>query len=327
MTDYTTPSGAGQLMIRDQGSTVEFWVYAGYNLQWNNLRFNVDANGTTTYFTINYHASQVWQQVGAITVSTSQTITYRLLDATGTTSIGGPTSMSVALSRGTVPGPPGTPTVLWTNASQQVGLRYNAGSDGGRPLDVRRIGYGTSASAPQAYVNTGDTITIGGLAKGTTYYFWAQAHNALGWGPLSGRAQVTTWREPDAPKPVGISAVTQTSLKYQFNAGASAGGTGVLEWQIGYGTSSASPTTFLSSSGISTITGLQPATGYYVWSRGRNAVGWSPWSARLYAVTVAGAWVRVGTGWKQAIPYVKVNGVWKVARPWSRQAGVWKETQ
>jgi hypothetical protein len=326
MTDYTTPSGAGQLMVRDQGYTVEFWVYAGYNLSWNNLRFSVDANGGTTQFRINYHATRVWMQVGSINVGSDQTITYRLLDATGTTSIGGPTSMSVSLNRGRQPDPPQQPRIdAITQNSFLVNFADNY--DGGVGIDYRQILWSTNPNGggPSQAVGVGQAW-IGGLAQGTRYYVWAQSHNGKGWSNLSVRSEFVTWDVPEATTPVRFHDLTQTSIGYQF-VGNGQGGTGVVEWQIAYGQDPNTPTNFLSSPGDSIITGLQPATTYYVWSRGRNAVGWGPYSSRSEIRTIAGASVCVNNVWRDAVPYVKVAGVWQVARPWVKVAGVWKESQ
>jgi hypothetical protein len=313
-------------MIRDQGSTVEFWVYAGYNLSWNNLRFEVDANGGTTQFRINYHGTRVWMQVGSINIASSQSINYRMLDATGTTSIGGPTSMSVFINRGRQPDPPQTPRIDAYNENSVL-VNFADNGNGGVGIDYRQFIWSTNPAGggPSLSVGPGQAW-IGGLTPGTTYYIWAQSHNAKGWSNLSGRNQFTTLNIPEAPTPVRFHDVNQTSIGYEF-VGNGQGGAVVLEWQIAYGTDPNTPTNFLSSPGDSIIAGLEPATTYYVWSRGRNQVGWGPYSSRAAMRTIAGASVCVGNVWHEAVPYVKVAGVWRIARPWIRSAGVWKESQ
>ncbi len=324
MADYSVPSGAGQIMVRDQGSVVEFWVYTPYSLYWNNLQFNVDANGTTSYFTINYNGRGIWVKVGQITVSNTQDINYRLLTATGTTSLRGPTSMSVHLERGRAPDPPAIQVV--ETGSTHVVVRFIRGWDGGRPIDINNLGWGKNPGGAERQDWIGEYQRWDGLQKGTTYYFWGQTHNDKGWSPWSARVQTTTQIEPPATIPKSIDMVDQTSFRYVF-WGNGDGGAPIQEWQIGYGTDPNNPTTLLSSGGTSTITGLQPATTYYVWSRGRNTIGWGNWSVRWSVRTIAGAFVKVGFEQREAIPYVKVDGVWRLARPWVRQAGVWKESQ
>lgn len=130
---------------------------------------------------------------------------------------------------------------------------------------------------------------------------------------------------PPAPDPIGFYSTASTSITYAFRSQGT-GGSKVLEWQIGYGTSPSKVHATIKSGGTTTVTGLKPATTYYFWSRGRNAKGWGPWSVRMSRRTPAGAWVKKGTAWKEAIPYVRVKGVWKVAQPYVRSGGTWRRT-
>jgi hypothetical protein len=128
--------------------------------------------------------------------------------------------------------------------------------------------------------------------------------------------------KPPAPDPIGFYETTPTSIVYSFKSQGS-GGSKILEWQIGYGTNASSIQHSLRSNGTSTVTGLKPATTYYFWSRGRNALGWGPWSVRMSRRTAAGARVRIGGVWKEAVPYVRVKGKWVVAEAWVRSGGKW----
>lgn len=130
---------------------------------------------------------------------------------------------------------------------------------------------------------------------------------------------------PPPPAPIDISQITPTSFQYRFQS-TGTGGLPILEWQIGYGTSPTSVQLYLSSSGMSTLTGLLPNTTYYVWSRGRNAHGWGGWSARMSAKTLAGARVKMDDIWKTGVVYVKVDGVWRQAVPFVKKDGVWTAT-
>lgn len=133
---------------------------------------------------------------------------------------------------------------------------------------------------------------------------------------------------PEAPTTPNLSLITQTSVVVSFASNGN-GGSPVIEFQIGYGTSSFSPQSYYST-GLDrggTITGLSPAQTYYFWTRARNAIGWGPLSGSRSTRTVAGARIKVGSIWKEAIPYVRVSGIWKAATPWGRYAGIWKETE
>lgn len=87
---------------------------------------------------------------------------------------------------------------------------------------------------------------------------------------------------PDAPTPIGIDEVTSDSFRYRFS-GNGDGGSGILEWQAQAATNSAfsANVVTVSSGGTTTFTGLLPGNTYYARSRGRNAVGWGPWSSVL----------------------------------------------
>lgn len=152
-------------------------------------------------------------------------------------------------------------------------------------------------------------------------------------GPTEFRVWVARATVPPAPIPVASGnpdQITHTSIRYRFNS-AGDGGSGILEWQVGYATANSrgdsSFTTVNGLNGTVTISNLKPGTTYYFWARGRNALGWGSWSSVKSARTLAGARVKVDGVWKEAIPYVKVSGVWQPAVPYVRVDGVWKTTQ
>lgn len=137
----------------------------------------------------------------------------------------------------------------------------------------------------------------------------------------------TIARLSNAPSTPVISNITQKTLDVTFTDGG--GGAAVDSRQISYSTSGTDPNagTIVSSDGSTSISALTPGTLYYFWARTHNSAGYSAWSARAQAQTIAGARVKHGGVWKQAIPYVRSGGVWKVARGWSKSLGVWKEGQ
>lgn len=329
MTDYiktTGSAGLGKMMIRDVGDGwVEFWFKAGYTSDyWNGMPFNWTANGTTTSKTINYPTGANWYKVGWVYVTTSQTVTFRLTDGSSASGIGGPTSFSQYLERSTVPGAPTVPA-LSNLTDTSVYVTFQNYNNGGEPFDQHQIGYGTDPNTAQNYPISDGSDTISGLTPGTVYYFWARSHNVKGWGPWSGQASVKTLKVPDAPTVPLLAAVRMTSVDVAFT-GNSDNGSPILEYQIGFGTNSASPTSTVSATSPMTVTGLTPGTLLYFRTRARNVVGWGPWSAASSIKTIAGAYVKVGAEWKLAVPYVRVGGVWKLAEPWVRSVGVWKRT-
>jgi len=132
---------------------------------------------------------------------------------------------------------------------------------------------------------------------------------------------------PDAPVPVGFGEITQNSIVYLFS-GRGDGGSPIREWQALWQDATINgPQNAYSSNGATILgPGLTPGHTYNFWSRGRNDVGWGPWSAVSTAKTIAGARVKVNGVWRDAVPYVKVNGVWRLAQPLVKVNGTWKKT-
>lgn len=315
-------------MIRDLGSTVEFWFKAGYtNDWWNGLKFSWTANGTTTdNISINYPTGAQWKKVGSRTVTSSTTVTFRLLTQTGTNGMGGPTTFSITLNRAKVPDPPsGCSFSSLTGTS--VHVTFTDGSNNGAAIDARQIGYGTSSTSTQGIVSSDRSTTITGLTPGRKYYFWARTHNSEGWSAWGPRREITTPSTPSPPAIPTMSLVTQITAHVKFKT-VYDGGSPYTAYQLGYGKNPTFTDVIVSASPYGTnLVNLDPGSTYYIWARARNAYGWSAWGPRGTFKTVAGARLKVGTVWKEAVPYMKVDGVWKVVRPWSRRAGVWKESQ
>lgn len=331
MTDYTKTTGVtGTMMIRDLNPTIEFWFKAGYESDWaNDLDFSWTANGDTKAVSIVYPTGANWKKVGSVNVHSSQTVTFRLLDDTGTQGMGGPTTFSVAIKRDTIPAAPSTPVISGITATSVV-VKFTDGSNGGDAIDARQIAYSESSSTPSSNtsyptVSSDGSTTIAGLDQGTRYYFWARTHNSEGWGPWSGRASAVTLRVPTAPSQPLLSSVTATSVDISWSLN-SDGGSSITQQQIGYSTSSSTVQNTVSASSPQVVSGLTPGTIYYFWVRARNSVGWSAWSQFNSVRTVAGARINVSGVWRLAVPYVNVNGTWKLAETWTRSAGVWKKT-
>jgi hypothetical protein len=105
------------------------------------------------------------------------------------------------------------------------------------------------------------------------------------------------------------------------------GGSPIREWQVHYGLNPSFGEYATGSDGSTRIGGLLPGKTYYFWSRGRNDIGWGAWSPRTQANTKAGARIKIGGVWKQAVPYVKTGGVWKMAQPHIKVNGSWKKSE
>lgn len=322
MVDYTKSTGSsGTMMIRDTGSLVEFWIKAGsatfaYQMPW-----GYTVNGTTDNTNeFRFESGGAWQKIRSWTVTTDQTVTFRLYD-TGTSGLGGPTTLSAAIARATIPDPPSKP-VISNIGSTTATVTYTDGNNGGDAIDARQVGYGTSSTSPTTTISSDRNDNLSGLTPKTTYYVWARTHNSKGWSAWSTRASFVTLDVPAAPSAPAISAITQTSV-YADHTNNATGGATITNFQYGYSLTDSTPTTSFTQD-QHTITGLSPGKTYYFSARVKNSQGWSAWSTRTPAKTIAGARVKVGATWKDAVPYVKVAGVWRLARPYIKQTGVWR---
>ena len=148
-------------------------------------------------------------------------------------------------------------------------------------------------------------------------------------GPTTQSVYISRATVPPAPTPVTFTNIAHESVRTIFNSNGT-GGAAIIEWQLAFGTNGSSQTgagnALYSSSGTRDMTGLIPGQYYAAWARGRNSVGWGPWSAGRSFYTLAGCHVKVGGAWKSAVPYVKVDGVWKPSIPHVKVNGAWAPT-
>ena len=102
---------------------------------------------------------------------------------------------------------------------------------------------------------------------------------------------------PPAPKPVGVTNVTQTSARYSFQSQGLGGGT-FLRWEAQWSTSPSFTSgngPIVPSSGTTDFNDLPPGTTVYFRSRGVNTLGNGAWSTVISATTLPSG-VQVGTG-------------------------------
>lgn len=106
----------------------------------------------------------------------------------------------------------------------------------------------------------------------------------LGWATTTFTQHIQRTTVPQAPSMNSATPISSSTIHVVFH-GNYDGGSPVLEWQIGYGTSSNGPTATVGSGGISDVGGFYSGQRVYFWARARNSLGWSSWSNRLEATT------------------------------------------
>ena len=329
MTDYYMSTGStGQMLIRDTGTWIEFWINSHNGTTFDHeMPWTSTINGYTYpgYYEYNYNAGAGWRQIVIYNITYSQTVMFKL-GPTGTSGLGGPTTFNQFIFRPVVPSSPSTPSI-GTVGSTTVAITFTDGADGGAAIDSRKIGYGTNPSAPTAEISSDGSDTVTGLTPGTLYYFWAATHNSVGWSSWSARAQATTLRVPDAPNTPSLSNIRPTTIDVTWSAPYN-GGSAITGYEVGFSLTDVNPPDD-EEAGTSphTVEGLTPGETYFFRVRAQNAVGWGPWSSSVSADTTAGAHLKVGDVFLFGIPYVKDAGVWKLAVPYVKDGGVWKETE
>jgi hypothetical protein len=227
---------------------------------------------------------------------------------------------------------PQAPTPLGIDNVTQSSVHYwFRGNDDGCDAGWAewQVGYGTDPNGPQYFMNPGGgDAWIGGLSRNSRWYIWSRGRsNANLWSDWSARAEFQTLAySPSQTRPRVIDNVTQLGFHYAFDGPADDGGAGILEYQVAYGADPNQAQYYIGSNGDNNITGLSPATTYYVWSRARNQNGWSDWSPRWDVRTSSGGRRKLAGVWREVLPMVRSGGVWKVAQPYVKKDGVWKRT-
>jgi fibronectin type 3 domain-containing protein len=154
-------------------------------------------------------------------------------------------------------------------------------ANGGSPITVYRVYYGTIANPSLNYVSVSGTATgatVAGLDAGTHYYFDLVAVNSAGPGPASTDISTNTTNiVPEAPSEVVVLYPTLSSAIVSWAAPIANGGTPITGYEVYFGILLADKVKFGSTLAANAtnvnVTDLQPGTYYSFEVRALNAAG------------------------------------------------------
>jgi hypothetical protein len=162
-----------------------------------------------------------------------------------------------------------TGSQTWNN-DQQWAFAANGGTSG--ILKFRLLRGGNWQKFGAVYVGYDQDVTFTIYGSGIGFPTYSFTHHIY-------RQTV-----PQPPTILSVEPNSTTEFHVVFQ-GNNDGGSPVLEWQIGYGSSSNGPQFTVGSSGTSDVGGFTAGQRVYFWARARNALGWSGWSVRGESTT------------------------------------------
>lgn len=186
-----------------------------------------------------------------------------------TVNIGGNTTMMIRDTGGMVEFWVKTGPQTWNN-QQPWGYGANGGNSG--TLYYRMLAGGNWQKFGEVYVGYNQTVrfTLVNSGLGFPSYDFFQA--------------ISRSTVPPAPWTYATYPVSSTEIHVDF-ASQGDGGSPIQEWQIGYGSNPNYPELYVGSGGNTTVGGFSSGQKVYFWTRGRNLIGWGPWSNRTEATT------------------------------------------
>lgn len=198
MPDYDKSTGTrGTMRIRDTGSVVEFWLKSSsesvftYGKGWSYTSPN--GNGSGEY---DYPTGAEWKKIGQKTVTDSGKVTFTI-EYSGASYFGGPTTLSVNISREEKPGAPSglsetkightTASFAWSNGGAlnggdfieyQIQVASTPQSGSGNFTGTVEV---TNTTKSKSYNTTA-------LSPGVVYDWHVRQRTSWGWSDWSGIA-------------------------------------------------------------------------------------------------------------------------------------------
>jgi hypothetical protein len=291
----------------DNGSAV-----IEYNLQ-------VSRNSGFTDLVVNSNSAGSIQAVSGLAPGTQYWSRARVRNSvgwSGYSAVTTGTTSAFATSAPTVSDiAPDAATVSWTAPSGGVATGYE--------VQWARDAAFTVASQTVTSTSWGTSRRITGLVPGVQYFTRVRSKTATGYGSWSGSTAFTTSAfSTSAPT---ISELGPDAATVNWSAPGGSTPTG-YELQVAKDAAFTVALQKYTSSTWGTlrrVTGLSPATRYYVRVRSSTSTGYGSWSSTVPFDTLSGAKIRKGGVWVDAPVYVRVGGVWKAAKVYKRVNGQW----
>lgn len=221
MTDYSVGTGASSsLIIRDDGYTVSAIIENRSGASYSNGRtwsiYLGNGSSASGLFSIGRSSSvTVWSGV----ITTSMSVQFNM-GATGTSGIGGPTTLNVNIFRATIPSPPQSPSFSEVSVTSLKVNFAGSASDGGSGLDYYLVRVGksnppTAGTYTDLVTPTGTGNLFTGLDPGAEYYAVVYAHNAVGYSAASAVIGTRTL----GPARIKVAGVWKYGIPYVKVAG------------------------------------------------------------------------------------------------------------
>jgi hypothetical protein len=162
-----------------------------------------------------------------------------------------------------------TGSSTWNN-DQLYSFFANGGSSG--TLKFRLLRGGNWQHVNSVYVGYDQNVSFSVVGSG------------IGFPSYTFTQHIQRSTVPQPPTLVSTNPISSSAFHVVFYAN-SDGGSAIVEWQIGYGSSWNGPSATVASDGSTDVGGFYSGERVYFWARGRNALGWSGWSNRGWGVT------------------------------------------
>lgn len=246
-------------------------------------------------------------------------------------------SMVIQVTYAEVPLAPDTSLGVDQATATSLRFRFQSSGDGGSAITGWKVQYSKSSdfSSDVTTIDSSGTSVVTGLDPDTTYYFRAAGRNAVSdangaghygpWGTT--RSGTTLSGAPSAPASTTLTELSPTTMKLDWTAPASDGGSPITGYDVEYSQNADFSSSTIDSLGV-VLTWTSPSLGagdWYFRVRAKNANGDGAWGEVKTNSVVQTGFVKTLLGGTPVAKPVKVYlGGTFVQKPMKRYSGgVW----